>query len=82
MQEKSKRHQPVPGNDEVGQKEVDQTGDGRAEHAPGRLNEGGVEAGDHVDEAVEDDQTVEARSLLPQDADARPQVDHKGDQCE
>ena len=79
MQEK--KHQPVPGNDEVGQKEVDQTGDGRAKHTPGRLVERGVEAGDDVDEAIEDDETVEARSLLPQDADARPQVDHKGDQC-
>ena len=64
------------------EEEVDHAGDGRAKDAPGRLVEGGVDAGDDVDEAVEDNQAVEARSLLPQDADARPQVDHKAYKCE
>ena len=79
---KSKRHQPVPESDHGEEEEVDQAGERRAKRVPGWLDEGCLEAGDNVDKAVEDDQTVEARSLLPQDADARPYVDHKGDQCE
>ena len=75
-------HQPVPGYDQMEEEDVEEAGDGRAEQAPGRLDEGGVEAGGNIDEAVEDDQTVEACSLLPQDADTGPKVDHKDDQCE
>ena len=75
-------HQPVAQVDQVEEEDVDQAGDGRVEHAPRRLDEGGVEAGGHVDEAVEDDQTVETCSPLPQDAVSGPQVEHKGDQCE
>ena len=41
-----------------------------------------MQAGQDVDEAVEDDQIVDSRSLLPQDDLARPGVDHDGDQCE
>ena len=41
-----------------------------------------MQAGDHIDNAVADDQAVDSGSLLPQDADAGPQVDDKGDQCD
>ena len=41
-----------------------------------------MQAGQDVDEAVEDDQIVDSRSLLPQDDLARPGVDHDGDHRE
>ena len=52
------------------------------EDKPRRLIEGSVQAGQDVDEAVEDDQIVDSRSLLPQDDLARPGVDHDGDHRE
>ena len=39
-------------------------------------------AGDNVDDTVTDDEDVNPGFLLPQDADAGPQVDHQGDQGE
>ena len=61
---------------------VQQARDGGAQDAPGRLEEGCVKAGDNVEEAIADDEAVDSCSLLPQDADTRPQVDCKGDQTD
>ena len=41
-----------------------------------------MQAGQDVDKAVEDDQIVDSRSLLPKDDLARPGVDHDGDHSE
>ena len=76
------RHQPVPGDEQVEDEGVHQADGGGAKHDPGRLEDAGVQAGDNVDDAVADNQTVDSVSLLPGDADTSPQVDNKGDQCE
>ena len=73
-------NQPVPICEKVKEGEVDQARDGRAEYAPGRLEEGGVQARDNVDDAIADDQAVDPCSLFPQDAEPGPEVDCKGEQ--
>ena len=75
----SHRNQPVPRCEKLEEEEVEQTRDGRVKYAPGILEEGGVQAGDNVDNAIADDQAVDPCSLLPQDAEAGPQVDCKGE---
>ena len=75
-------HQSVPGSEEVEQEGVEQARDGEAQDAPRRLEEGGVQAGDNVEEAIADDQAVDSCSLLPEDAGPGPQVDGKGDQAD
>ena len=76
------RHQPVPGVEEVQEEGVHQAGGRGVEQDPGGLEDGGLDAGGHVDDAVADDQGVHLGPLLPQDADGCPQVDNEGDQCE
>ena len=78
----SDRHQPVPGVEQVEEEGVHQAGGRGVEQDPGGLEDGGLDAGGDVDDAVADDQVVHPGSLLPQDAAARPQVDKEGDQCE
>ena len=73
-------NQPVPRCEKCKEEEVEHARDGRAEYAPRRLEEGGVKAGDNVDDAIADDQAVDPSSLFPQDAEAGPQVDCKGEQ--
>ena len=52
------------------------------EDKPRRLIEGCVQAGQDVDKAVEDDQIVDSRSLLPENDLACPGVDHNSDHRE
>ena len=73
------RHQSVPGSEQHHSEGVQQAEAGGAQDAPGRLEEGGVNAGDHVDSTVADDQEVESGSLLSMDAESGPQVDCEGD---
>ena len=75
-------HQPVQVDEQVEEEGVQQAGGGEAQQAPGRLKEGCVQAGGNIEDAVIDDDAVDSCSLLPQDADAGPQVDCKGDQCD
>ena len=75
------RDEPVPGVEEVEEEGVHQAGGRGVEQDPRGLEDRGLGAGGDVDDAVEDDQGVHPGSLLPQDADARPQVDEEGDQC-
>ena len=72
-------NQPVPKCEKLEEEEVQQARDGRAEYAPGK-EEGGMQAGDNVDDAIADDQVVDPCSLLPQDAEPGPEVDCKGEQ--
>ena len=78
----SNRHQPVPGVEQVQEEGVHQAGGRGVEQDPRGLEDGGLDAGGDVDDAVADDQAVHPAPLLPQDADARPQVDDEGDQGE
>ena len=41
-----------------------------------------MQGGDHVDEAVQDDEDVHSASILPQNACTGPEVDDQCDHCE
>ena len=74
------RHQPVPGAQQVQEEGVHHAGGRGVEQDPGGLEDGDLDAGGDVDDAVADDQGVHPGPLLPQDADGSPQVDNEGDQ--
>ena len=54
-----KRHKSVPGGEEDHGESVQQTEAGGAHHAPGGVEEGGMHAGDNVDNTVADDKEVD-----------------------
>ena len=59
------RHQPVPGDEQVEDEGVQQADGGGAKHDPRRLEDGGVQARDNIDDAIADNQAVNSVSLLP-----------------
>ena len=68
-------HQPVPEDKHVDEGGVDEAGGGGYELAPGGLGEQGVvQGGDHVDQAVQGNQVVNSVLLLLQNAQPSPQV--------
>ena len=55
----------------------------RGKHIISYLDEEGVgHGGDHVDQAVQDDEDVHSVSILPQNACTGPEVDDQCDHCE
>ena len=75
-------HQPVPEDKHVDEGGVDEAAGGGDELAPGGLGEQGVvQGGDHVDQAVQGNEVVNSVLLLLQNAHPSPQVDYKCDYC-
>ena len=77
-----KRHQPVPGDEKRQEEGVQEAEDGGVQDAPGRLDEGGVDAGNNVEDTVADNQEVKPCFLLAKDTKPGPEVDNKGDRCD
>ena len=73
-------YKSIPANEQVEEEGADQARGGRGQQAPGRLEEGWVQARDHIEDAVADDKSVESCSLPLEYADASPQVDCKGEE--
>ena len=76
-------HQPVPEDKDVDEGGVDEAAGGGDELAPGGLGEQGVvQGGDHVDQAVQGNQVVNSVLLLLQNAHPSPKVDNECDYCD